>query len=255
MLLIQQNKDTHILGRMFLENMKNNLIVAIDDVHPEEGWGVEGDTQIDYLKSLNEKFGVKFNLFIPSYYHNKYIITKDFIDFWKQYDWIEMSNHGHYHACKNETIEMNDHDGNKIIMELGEMEFLELNYKESLERLQDSMNLWKKCGYTPRGFRAPGWGVNPASARAIGYTFDWVAGHDEINDSIKWNCRFFTGSDGIQEEDNINLYNNNFMFQSHINGKHNDNVWSEENFLHFENVLEYLLSEYTIDFKTISEIL
>ena len=38
----------------------NNLVVAIDDIHPEKGWGVEGDVQIEYLKKLNEKHGVKF---------------------------------------------------------------------------------------------------------------------------------------------------------------------------------------------------
>ena len=44
------------------------------------------------------------------------------------------------------------------------------------------------------------------------------------------------------------------MFQSHINGVHNNNVWSEENYLHFEQVIEYLLSEYELNFVTISEI-
>ena len=62
----------------------NNLIVAIDDVHPEKGWGVEGDVQVQYLENLNHNFGVKFNLFIPSNYHNKFPITKEFVDFWKQ---------------------------------------------------------------------------------------------------------------------------------------------------------------------------
>ena len=33
--------------------MKTNVVVAIDDVHPEEDWGVEGDEQIKYLDSLN----------------------------------------------------------------------------------------------------------------------------------------------------------------------------------------------------------
>ena len=60
-----------------------NVIVAIDDVHPEKDWGCEGDKQIEYLDSLNEKYGVKFNLFIPSNYHGKYPLTKDFVDFWK----------------------------------------------------------------------------------------------------------------------------------------------------------------------------
>jgi len=31
-------------------------------------------------------------------------------------------------------------------------------------------------------------------------------------------------------------------------------VWNEENFLHFERVVEYLLSEYELQFLTISEI-
>ena len=66
--------------------MKNNLVVAIDDVHPEKDWGVEGDVQVEYLTELNKKYGVKFNLFVPSNYHDKFPITKEFVDFWKQYD-------------------------------------------------------------------------------------------------------------------------------------------------------------------------
>ena len=41
-----------------------NLVVGIDDLHPEQGWGCEGDVQVDYLKSLNDEFGVKFTLLI-----------------------------------------------------------------------------------------------------------------------------------------------------------------------------------------------
>ena len=44
----------------------SNVIVAIDDIHPEQGWGVEGDIQVEYLSQLNKKYGVKFNLFTPS---------------------------------------------------------------------------------------------------------------------------------------------------------------------------------------------
>ena len=56
----------------------SNVIVAIDDIHPEQGWGVEGDIQVEYLSQLNKKYGVKFNLFTPSNYHGKYPITKEF---------------------------------------------------------------------------------------------------------------------------------------------------------------------------------
>ena len=219
---------------------KVNVIVAIDDVHPEQDWGVEGDEQIQYLDSLNEKYGVKFNLFIPSNYHDKYPITKEFVDFWKSKDYVELSNHGHYHACKSEGI--------------GEMEFFELNYGEAVERVQESLNLWESCGYKPKGFRAPGWGVNQQSADAISSYFEWVAGHEEINKGINFSTQFFVGCDGINEPDSLSLYGQTFMFQSHINGIHNQNVWNEENYLHFEQVIEYLLKEYELNFITITEI-
>jgi len=227
---------------MYLEIMKNNVVVAIDDVHPEKDWGVEGDVQVEYLKSLNEKYGVKFNLFIPSNYHDKYPLTKEFVDYWKQYDWIEMSNHGHYHACKNEGV--------------GEMEFYELTTGEANQRIQESLSLWEECGYKPHGFRAPGWGLTQDTANVVSSYFQWIAGHEEINKDIVWpsDTKFFIGCDGINEPNSLSLYGNTFMFQSHINGVHNDNVWTEENYLHFEQVLDYLLSQYELQFATISEI-
>ena len=220
-----------------------NLVVAIDDIHPEKGWGVEGDIQVEYLQKLNEKYGVKFNLFTPSNYHNKFPITKDFVDFWKQYDWIELSNHGHYHACKNEGI--------------GEMEFYELNYGDATQRIQESLDLWEQCGHKPKGFRAPGWGIQQEAAYAVSNYFEWIAGHEQINQGIDFKNvpKYFVGADGIHETDNINLYGETFMFQSHIQGDWNDNVWSEENYLHFQRVVKYLLSQYNgLQFKTISEI-
>ena len=220
-----------------------NVVVAIDDIHPEQGWGVEGDVQVQYLENLHHNFGVKFNLFVPSNYHNKFPITKEFVDFWTQYDWIELSNHGHYHACKQEGI--------------GEMEFYELNYSDAVQRIQESQDLWKSCGYIPKGFRAPGWGIQQDAAYAVSNYFEWIAGHEHINQGIDFKNvpKYFVGADGIHETDNINLYGETFMFQSHIQGDWNDNVWSEENYLHFQQVVKYLLSQYNeLQFKTISEI-
>ena len=145
-----------------------NLVVAIDDLHPEQGWGCEGDIQVEYLSRLNKQYGVKFTLFCPSYYHHEYKLTKDWVSYWKQ--------------------------------------------------------------------------------------FDWVAGHEQINNGIDFNTQYFIGADGIHETDNINLYGETFMFQSHIQGDWNDNVWNEKNYLHFQKVLDYLSSQYELDFKTISEI-
>ena len=218
----------------------SNVIVAIDDVHPEKGWGVEGDVQVQYLENLNHNFGVKFNLFIPSNYHGKYPITKEFVDFWKQYDWVELSNHGHFHATQQDGI--------------GEMEFIELDYGPAQQRLQESMDLWKSCGYTPKGFRAPGWGITQEAAISVSDYFDWVAQHEQINQGIQFNTQHFVGADGIHETDNINLYGETFMFQSHIQGDWNDNVWNEKNYLHFQRVINYLLTQYKLQFKTISEI-
>ena len=46
------------------------------------------------------------------------------------------------------------------------------------------MHHWQVLDYSPKGFRAPGWGVNEQSAKAIGTCFDWVAAHDLINKGI-----------------------------------------------------------------------
>ena len=221
-----------------------NLVVAIDDLHPNQGWGCEGDVQVDYLKSLNDEFGVKFTLFCPSYYHHKYKLTKDWVSYWKQFDWVELCNHGHYHDVKKYSKDL-----------LGEQEFAELNFIEATERIQESLNVWKECGHKPKGFRSPGWGITQESADVVSSYFDWVAQHELHNQSINFGVQNFIGCDGIHETENISLYGKTFMFQSHIQGDWNDNVWNEKNYLHFQNILNYLLSQYNeLQFKTISEI-
>ena len=222
---------------------ETNLIVAIDDLHPQKGWGCEGDIQVEYLKELNKKYGVKFNLFCPSYYHNEYPLTKDWVSYWKQFDWVELSNHGHYHHVEKYTKE-----------EIGEQEFLELNKDEAIDRVRDSLNLWEQCGHKPKGFRAPGWGITQEAATAVSSYFEWVAGHEQINQGIDFPTQYFVGADGIHETNDISLYGETFMFQSHIQGDWNDNVWDEKNYLHFKEIIKYLSTQYELDFKTISEI-
>ena len=39
-----------------------DVIIAIDDLHPEKGWGCDGDESVTYLESLNSNLGCKFNL-------------------------------------------------------------------------------------------------------------------------------------------------------------------------------------------------
>ena len=144
-----------------------NVIIAIDDLHPEQGWGCEGDESVGYLQALNEEFGCKFTLFVPSNYHHKYPLSQypDWIKFWLDREWVELAAHGHYHDCESDGI--------------GEQEFLELNFQQAQDRLIEAFKEWQPFGYRPIGFRMPGWGCNQESAQAVGLAFDWVAAHDQ----------------------------------------------------------------------------
>ena len=38
------------------------VVIAIDDLHPEQGWGCEGDESVGYIEELNREYGCKFTL-------------------------------------------------------------------------------------------------------------------------------------------------------------------------------------------------
>lgn len=224
--------------------MKRNVTISIDDLHPEEGWGCEGDESVGYLEELNKEFGCKFTLFIPSNYHGKYPLSehKDWVDFWKKKDWVELAAHGHYHQCKRNDI--------------GECEFFELDTEQDTElRVAESLREWLSCGYRPRGWRNPGWLAHPEAVKVISKYFDYAAIHEEHNHGIKWDCETFYGCDGINQTESIQLYGNTFMFQSHIAGEWNDNMWNEDNYENFRNVLEFLEQEYELRYITLQELL
>lgn len=220
-----------------------NLIVAIDDLHPEQGWGCEGDECVSYLEQLNEEFGCKFTLFIPSNYHGKYPISenKDWIDFWRSKDWVELSAHGHFHSCERDDI--------------GECEFFELDTESKTEeRIQQCLKEWQSVGHKPKGWRNPGWLAHPNAVSVVGRYFDYAAIHEEHNRGMSWSCKTFVGCDGINETERINLYDNTFMFQSHITGDWNDNTWNQKNYENFRNVLEYLEKDSKLRYSTIGEL-
>ena len=220
-----------------------NLVVAIDDLHPEQGWGCEGDECVSYLEQLNEEFGCKFTLFIPSNYHGKYPISenKDWIDFWRSKDWVELSAHGHFHSCERDDI--------------GECEFFELDTESKTEeRIQQCLKEWQSVGHKPKGWRNPGWLAHPNAVSVVGRYFDYAAIHEEHNRGMSWSCKTFVGCDGINETERINLYDNTFMFQSHITGDWNDNAWNQENYENFRNVLEYLEKDSKLRYSTIGEL-
>ena len=221
-----------------------NVTISIDDLHPEEGWGTPHDKSVAYLENLWEEFGCKFTLFIPSNYHGKYPLSehKDWVDFWKSRVWVEMAAHGHFHKCERTDI--------------GECEFFELDTEDKAsQRIGECLSEWEKVGYKPKGWRNPGWLAHPNAVKVLGKYFDYSAIHEEHNRGLPWDCKTFIGCDGINETDSIQVYGDNFMFQSHIAGDWNDNVWNKENYKNFKNVLEYLRKSYKLEYKTINELL
>ena len=60
------------------------------------------------------------------------------------------------------------------------------------------------------------------------------------------------GADGIHETD-ISLHDGNIMFQSHIAGNHNDNVWNESNYQQLRLSLNHL-KPMGVEFKTLNEL-
>lgn len=223
---------------------KVNVTISIDDLHPEEGWGCYGDKSVAYLKNLWEEFGCKFTLFVPSNYHGKYPLSehKDWVNYWLKQEWVELAAHGHYHDCRNGGP--------------GECEFSELDYNGAIERIEESMREWVRCGYIPKGFRMPGWLCNQESGRAIGEKYSYVAIHSHLNDNINFGTKVLKGEDGIHKTDSLQIWDNNrFMFQSHIAGKTNDNNWNKKNYENFKNVLEYLQKSYILEYVTLGDLI
>ena len=221
-----------------------NVTISIDDLHPEKGWGCDGDLSVAYLKNLWEEFGCKFTLFVPSNYHGKYPLSKhkDWVDFWLNQEWVELAAHGHFHQCETEGI--------------GECEFFELDTGDKAsQRIGECLTEWEKVGYKPKGWRNPGWLAHPNAVKLLGKYFDYSAIHQEHNRGMIWDCKTFEGEDGIHKTDSISIWNKNtFMFQSHIAGDWNDNVWNKENYENFRNVLEYLQKSYKLNYCTLGEL-
>ena len=220
----------------------HNLIIAVDDLHPEQRWGVKGDQSIKYMKQLYDDYGCKFTFFCPSNYHKKYPLNKfkDWVSYWIDQEWVELAAHGNYHLCDNPAA-------------YGECEFFEIQTEdEGRKRIDDCLSMWNDAGYVPKGWRNPGWLINHILVPVISEKFEWVAAHE--NDMHNYKTKKYVGADGIHQSEGIKLWNSNFMFQSHIAGDHNDNCWTRENYIHFRGMLEYLSKNYNISYKTISKL-
>jgi len=224
---------------------KINVTISVDDVHPEIGWGMQGDRQMEYFAELNKEFGAKFTLFIPSNYHHKFPLSqhKDWIKWLKSLEYFELAAHGHFHRCERTDI--------------GECEFYELDTRDKAEiRIKQCLDEWFDVGHIPIGWRNPGWLAHQNSINSISRHFKYAALHYEHNQNSNWApCKMLYGHDGIHETD-ISLHcNNTIMFQSHINGVHNDNIWNENNYKQIQYSLGYFLkNHYIVSYKTLNEL-
>ena len=207
-----------------------NLTISIDDIHPEKGWGLEGDEQMVYLEELNRLFGAKFTLFIPSNYHNTSPLSKhkDWVDWLKSKDYFELAAHGHFHQCEST--------------------------EKAQDRIKLMLNEWEAVNHKPSGWRNPGWLGHPSAVKELGKHFKYSAVHYKHNNNLKWDCKTYYGADGINTND-IKIHNGNtIMFQSHIAGEWNDNIWSERNFNQMRLSLDHLVKNMNIKFKTLNEL-
>lgn len=224
-----------------------NVVICIDDTHPETNWGMPDDECTSYLHLLNKEFGCKFVQFIPSNYHGKFPLSKnkDWVNYWKNLDWIELAAHGHYHDCRNGGP--------------GECEMTEHNYDSAITRLNECLTEWDKVNIIPAGWRMPGWLATQDSFDAVSEKFKYIAIHESHNNNIlfKNNIKLFKGADGIHRDDcNINLWNGDtIMFQSHIAGETNDNNWNKRNYETFRKVLLFLKEHYILNFKLLKELI
>ena len=223
--------------------MEINLTVAIDDIHPEKGWGMPGDKCMDYLDLLNKEFGIKFTLFIPSNYHNQFPLSKhkEWIDWLKTLGYFELAAHGHFHKTSNRNI-------------WGECEFAEISTEvECINRVAMMWSEWNEVDHKPVGWRNPGWLAQSVCVDVLGNHFKYAAVHYEHNKGLQWKCKMLFGADGIHET-NINLHDNNLMFQSHIAGDWNQNIWNESNYKQFRESLKFLYDTYSINNKFLIEL-
>lgn len=231
------------------------LTISCDDACPKPGYRLLGEPAEKWFRHLNEEFGAKFNLFVPSNWHDEYPLSehKSWIQELNSIPWLELCFHGSLH----QTIEP---------LKFGETEFFELRDEvEIIQRLHDMFWEWDQCGVRPIGFRPPGWLMSEESKRCVerfiydNWKIEYVAIHYEHNREMKWKCKTFFGHDGIQQTDigihNISETNPDgmIMFQSHIAGNHNDNVWNQQNADQLCLSLDHLFENYQLEPKLLKE--
>jgi len=247
--------------------MNLQIAISCDDICPKPGYRLIGEPAEKWFRELNDEFGAKFTCFIPANYHGTNLLSenKEWIQELNSISWIECAGHGFFHQCQDPT-------------QFGEMEFFEMNsFKKIDDRMFRIFDEWLKCDVEITGWRNPGWMnsemfnvwfnnnifASSDNTHSVGQfrnkTLKYMALHYEHNRGMKWNCKTFFGHDGIHQTE-IGIHNVSedgetgmVMFQSHIAGNHNDNVWNQKNFDQLKLSLEHLVQTQNCEFKLLKE--
>ena len=136
------------------------------------------------------------------------------------------------------------------------MEFAELQDPSQItDRILLMQNEWNAVNVSPIGWRNPGWICSPQSNEQLRQIFNYAAIHYDHNHGLNWNtCKMIYGHDGIHDTDIILHNGNTIMFQSHIAGDWNKNVWNNDNYEQFRESLKFIHSNYTVYNKLLMEL-
>lgn len=125
------------------------IAFVIDDVNPKDGYNLK-DKKMDMIKELHDRYGTKFTLFVPAMFEGGYDLrnNKEWCDYIKGYDWIDVNVHGLTHQC--------------IDPKQGAQEFLGISNHEIDSRIKEMKKIMTECfGAKEMIFKAPGWYIRP----------------------------------------------------------------------------------------------
>jgi glycosyltransferase involved in cell wall biosynthesis/peptidoglycan/xylan/chitin deacetylase (PgdA/CDA1 family) len=215
---------------------RKQVIFTVDDIRPESGCGLELESgSVAMLRALNQEFGSKFTLFMPTNYYGR-LDLRDYQD-WVQSilnsDCFEIACHGHHHW--------------NLIPSHGDMEYLFKSTDEARWCIQRSLSVFKELGIVPRGVKAPGWQYTQDAIPAINEHFEYQADHFVAMD-------WATESSGLAKlpytrcihesmDDLVDAPGPIFVLHSHLsaeNGKH-ANGWTTENVTNVRSFLRKLM--------------
>lgn len=190
------------------------IIFTIDDMHPEEGYGIN-----KWMQKLHDEFGVKFTSFIVPFWNKeeskRLINNKEWVQEIKETKWIEPAIHGLYHECD--------------LKDMRSMEFYGLSKDDVYKRIDLAKKEFDDVKLSYSGFKAPGWYLNSMMIdklkdTGITYIADHVIGSDIINEPYT-RIGYTHSIESIPQACNDDV----MIITSHANESGNNrNAWNEQ---------------------------